>query len=111
MGLFHDCFFGYYIGCNIFLYAMAGYTAGVLSQTLYKDNIATSTLFVAAATLFYNFGFFVLNILLKGYTDFAGYIYMRILPETVYNSIISLPIFYMAKALERKFETGPKREL
>lgn len=111
IGLMQDCFFGYYIGCNIFLYGTIGYTTGVLSQNLYKDNIATAVLFIVIATLFYNFGFFVLNILLKGHTDFIGYIYMRILPEIVYNAIIMAPVFYMTKALISKFEPKPNRIL
>ncbi len=109
MGLLQDCFFGYYIGCNLFLYGIIGYTTGVLSQNLYKDNIATSVLFITAATLFYNLGFFVINILLKGHTDISGYIYMKILPETVYNAIVTLPVFYIAKALNNISETKLNR--
>ncbi len=103
MGLLQDCFFGYYIGCNLFLYGIIGYTAGVLSKDLYKNNVATSVFFTLIATLFYNFGFYVLNILLRGYTDFTAYIYMRILPELVYNSLAAVPVYFIAAFINRKF--------
>ncbi len=103
MGLLQDCFFGYYIGCNLFLYGVIGYTVGVLSRDLYKNNFATPIFFTFIAALFYNLGFFVLNILLKGYTDITGYIFLKILPELVYDPLISIPIYYMTSALNRKF--------
>lgn len=102
-GLLQDCFFGYYIGCNLFLYGVIGYTTGVVSRSLYKNNIATPVFFTFIAGLFYNFGFFLLNILLKGHTVYTGYIYMRILPELIYDSLITVPVYYMTSAIHKKF--------
>lgn len=102
-GLLQDCFFGCYIGCNLFLYGVIGYTVGVLSDSLYRNNFATPVFFTFIAALFYNFGFFVFNILLKGYTDFTGFIYLRILPELVYDSLITVPVYYIVSAVNGKF--------
>ena len=56
-GLLHDCFYGQYIGSNLFLYAIIGYIVGIVCRSLYKDNFLVSVVTSVVATLGYEFFF------------------------------------------------------
>lgn len=102
MGLLQDCYFGQSIGSNLFLYAIIGYTVGCLTDKFNKDNIVAPVFFALLATLFYNLGFYLLNIVLKGNTSFSIYIVLNILPEVVYNVIFAFVIYFILYTLENK---------
>lgn len=93
MGLLYDCFFGHYIGANLFLYGLIAYASGLFYEYIYKDNVAIVLFLVFIGTLFYNFGFFMLNILLYGYTNFLSYVYLKVFPEIIYNIIFCIPLY------------------
>lgn len=95
VGLLHDCFFGHTIGSNLFLYGIIGYISGCLTEQFNKENIAVPMLLVLLATLLYNLGFYLLNIVLKGYTSFSPYIILNILPEVIYNLILGFAIYLL----------------
>lgn len=93
MGLLHDCYFGQVIGINLFLYAIIGYFVGCLTEHFNKDNIIAPVFLTIIATLFYNLGYYMLNIILRGYTTFSSYIILNILPELIYNIILSFIVY------------------
>lgn len=95
MGLLHDCYFGQVIGSNLFLYAIIGYIVGCLTEHFNKDNIVAPVFFTFIATIFYNLGFYMLNIILKGYTTLNLYIILNILPELIYNIIFSFAVYFI----------------
>lgn len=103
MGLLQDCYFGRVIGCNLFLYGVTGYTAGILADNFNKENIAAPVFLTFLATLFYNFGFYLLNIVLKGYTAFNIYIVLNILPEIVYNIILSFIVYFIIYTINANY--------
>ena len=93
IGLFHDCFFGQLIGVNLFLYGIIGYAIGCLTDNFNKENIAAPVLLTFTATFIYDMGFYMLNIILRGYTEFNIYIVLNILPELIYNTIFAFIIY------------------
>ena len=102
MGLLQDCYFGRTIGSNLFLYALIGYLVGYLTDNFNKDNIVAPVFFTLIATLFYNLGFYMLNIILKGYTSFSIYIILNILPELIYNIIFAFIVYLIVYTLNSK---------
>ncbi len=93
MGLMHDSFFGHLIGVNIFLYGAVGYCVGCISLYSNKDNIAVPVILSFIATVLYDIGFYILNIVLKGYTSPNAYILINLLPELVYNTIAAFAVY------------------
>ncbi len=99
MGLLQDCYFSQFIGVNLFLYAILGYSIGCLADNFNKDNIVAPVLLTLLATLLYDLGFYMLNIVLKGYTNLNSYIILNILPELIYNIIFSFIVYYLVYSL------------
>ncbi len=93
LGLMQDSFFGHIIGANIFLYGIIGYSAGCISRYSNKDNIAVPVMLSFASTVIYNIGFYILNIVLRGYTSPNAYILINLLPELVYNTIAAFAVY------------------
>jgi rod shape-determining protein MreD len=81
------------IGINTFIGMLCGYIVGTVTVGLYKENPFVPVTTVFFATLLYDFLFFVLNILLRGYTNFAYFFHNIILREMVYNALVSLLIY------------------
>lgn len=92
-GLLQDCFFGLYVGSNTFIYSVIGYICGNICKGFYKENFFIATGIITGATLIYNFMYYVINILLRGYTDIFYFMKNIIVPEMVYNALISLLIY------------------
>ena len=99
MGLLQDCYFSQFIGVNLFLYAILGYSIGCLADNFNKDNIVAPVLLTLLATLLYDLGFYMLNIVLEGYTNLNSYVILNILPELIYNIIFSFIVYYLVYSL------------
>ncbi|MDO4300186.1 MAG: rod shape-determining protein MreD [Clostridia bacterium] len=110
MGLLQDCYFGQSIGSNLFLYAITGYAVGCISEHFNKDNVVAPVFLTFMATLFYNSGFYMLNIILKGYTTLSIYIVLNILPELIYNIIFAFIIYFIVYTINNSSfgKTGHK---
>lgn len=102
-GLLHDCFYGQYIGSNLFLYAIIGYIVGIVCRSLYKDNFLVSVVTSVVATLGYEFFFFVLNVLLKGATNLSFFIVNKIIPSMIYNGIFSFIVYLLYRVIYNYF--------
>ena len=100
MGLLQDCYFGHLIGSNLFLYGIIGYIAGCLTEHFNKENIVAPMFLILIATLAYNLGFYLLNIILKGYTNLNIYIVLNILPELIYNIICGFILYFIVYTLQ-----------
>lgn len=100
MGLLQDCYFSHFIGGNLFLYGIIGYTAGCLTNHINKENIVAPMFLILVATLAYNLGFYLLNIILTGYTSLNIYIILNILPELVYNIICGFIVYLVIYTLQ-----------
>ncbi len=91
-GLLMDTF-AHFIGINTFIGMITGFLAGLLTKGFYKENPFVPVTAVFISTFFYNFAFYVLNILLEGYTQFGYFFNTIILREMVYNALITLPVY------------------
>ncbi len=106
MGLLHDCYFGQTIGSNLFLYGAIGFIVGCLTDNFNKDNIVAPVIFTFVATLVYNFGVYLFNIILKGYTSFNIYIVWNVLPELIYNTILAFAVYFVLYSINNYSVSG-----
>ncbi len=102
-GLMLDTFCPF-IGTNAFIGAMIGYITGIFTVGLYKENPFVPVITVFFATLVYEFVYYILNILLQGYTDFLFFFNTIILREMVYNALIALPVYGIVYLINSKLE-------
>lgn len=103
-GILCDSFSAAYIGGNLFLYGIIGFLVGVICKEYYKENVITPMIVTAVATLAFGFGNYVINVLLRGFTNVGYYLFIRIIPEIVYNSIFMIVVYIIAFYINGKFE-------
>ncbi len=103
-GFLQDSFFSVYIGSYVFLYTFIGYFCGLLLKSFYRENFILPMGIAAAATFIFNFAYYIINVLLRGYTNVMYFIGRIMLPETVYNALLMLIVYniylYINKYLE-----------
>lgn len=92
-GLLQDCFFSNYIGSYVFLYTFTGYFCGLLLKSFYRENFILPMGIAAAATFVCSFLYYIINILLMGYTDISYFMGKIIMPEVVYNALAMLVVY------------------
>jgi len=104
VGFLADIFFGRVIGVSALLMMFTGYFAGKPFRDFFKENYIAPIILVGAASLAYEFLFYVLNFLLMGRTDFLRYLGQIILPVAVYNLVICVFIYRMIYGVNRMLE-------
>lgn len=103
-GLLQDCFFSTYIGGNLFLYGFTAFMTGVICKDYYKENAITPMFVMMIATLVFEFGNYVLNVLLRGFTNVGYYMFIRIIPEIVCNCFLMIVVYIFVFAINNKLE-------
>ena len=103
-GLFHDCFFSTYIGGNLFLYGFTSFMIGVICKEYYKENAITPMFVMMIATFVFEFGNYVLNVLLRGFTNVGYYMFIRIIPEIVCNCFLMIFVYMLVFAINNRLE-------
>ncbi len=107
IGILQDIFFGQYIGMNALLSMLTGYFCGKFYVDFFTENFLIPLLMTSVSTFVYGFVFYVLNILLFGYTDVLYFLSNIILPETAYTSLFSVFLYKLFYIINEKLE---KRE-
>lgn len=92
-GLLQDIFFGNVIGLNALLYMLIGYACGKPYKIFYKENYLLPLILVFSSTVIYNFSYYILNFFFQGRMDSVYYLRYIIIPETIYNITMCLPIY------------------
>jgi rod shape-determining protein MreD len=92
-GLLQDIMFSKPVGVTVFYYSIMGYIAGVYSEKIFRDNMIVPVVFTAGATVFkYAVIVFFGYVLNTGIPLLYCLRYLA-LPEILYNSILSLPVY------------------
>lgn len=107
-GLVQDLISGRIIGLYALLGLYIGFIMGSVNKRLYRENILISIFFTFIATIFYELVVF-LTVLLSGInTDFIKALTTIILPEAIYNGVMSIPIFILSIRLNYRLEDMEK---
>ena len=109
-GLLADIFFGRVIGVSALLMMLTGYLAGKPFRDFFKENYIYPIILVGAASLAYEFMFYVMNFLLMGRVNFFRYLGMIILPVTVYNLLICVFIYRIIFGVNRRLEAREEKK-
>lgn len=107
-GLLHDIFFGNFIGLNALLYMLIGFFSGKPFKEFYVENYILPIILVGFSTLFFNFSYYVFNFLFRARLDFFYYLVTIILPATLYNITITLPIYIVTYLINSHLEKREK---
>lgn len=104
IGLLVDILFGNVVGLNALFYMLIGFLAGKPFKEFYLENYVLPFLLVGIFTILYNFFYYIINFLFRARLDLASYFLRIILPETIINIIITVPIYCILFLVNYKIE-------
>jgi rod shape-determining protein MreD len=112
MDIFSGGIFGVYMLAGLY----AGYLNGSVNQRLYRENYLVIIFFTFITTIFFETLVYFMNIFLfnigirvQMQTDFLFALINVILPETIYNVIISIPFYALFTKLNRWLDIERKK--
>lgn len=108
-GLFHDSFFAQYIGGNLFLYAIIGYITGIVCKDYFKGNVISPIIVTLFSTIAFGIGNFILNVMLHGFINIGYYLFIRVLPEVIYNCLFSFILFMIISFVRDRMGTKRRK--
>jgi len=103
-GLCHDVISGKMIGVFALLGLYIGLLIGSVNKRLYRENVLIAVFF----TFVYEYVFYFFNLFLRGKGDLIFPLKNVILPEAVYNSVLSILIFIIMIKLHYTFEEASR---
>jgi len=103
-GLLQDIIFGPVIGLNALLYMLIGYFSGKPFKKFYAEIFLIPIFLVGSSTLFFNIVYYILNFLFRARLDILYYFGTIILPETLYNVTVSLPVYFFIYVVNKYLE-------
>jgi len=108
-GLFLGALFGIFNGIfsinpfwvSVILYPAIGAVVGYLSKWFYKESPVVFILMVLCSLFFaYSVGYVLKPAYAQAYIGFPGYFFRLLLPNAVYNMVISIFLFYFLRELK-----------
>ncbi|MFZ5990084.1 MAG: rod shape-determining protein MreD [Bacillota bacterium] len=107
-GLVQDMASGKVIGFYALLGLYLGLGIGSLNKRLYKENVLVVVFFSFISTIVYEYVVYLLNSFVKGGIDYLFPLRYVILPEAVYNSVVSIFIFIIVIKINHRSEESGK---
>ena len=107
-GLMQDSVSGTLIGFYALLGLYLGFGIGSINKKLYRENILIAIFLTFVSTVVYEYLAYVLSTFLKAPLGFIYPMTKVILPEAIYNSVISIFIFIVFIKLHMRFEKFDK---
>lgn len=101
-GITEDIFFGDAFGINSIAIMITAYFIGFFEDKIYKDNIFVPGIFTFVGTLIKEMIVFLFMYLTRASMDISVVLMNIIIPEAIYNSVLSAILFrYVAKLCDR----------
>ena len=110
-GLLQDMLFGTMLGFYALLGMYLGLIVGMVNKRLYRENLLIIVFFTFVSTIIYEtcvFIFTSLNIVISGQVSLLFPFGKVILPEAIYNSLISVFVYIFVIKLNFKFEEADR---
>ncbi|MEA4816604.1 MAG: rod shape-determining protein MreD [Lachnospiraceae bacterium] len=89
-GLLQDIFFGNALFFYALLGMLTGYFCGGINKSFYRENFILPLVLCAAATFLYNMAIYLTSLIMMGNINLLYCFLNKILPETVYTSVLSI---------------------
>jgi len=104
-GLGMDILIGRALGWYGLCFFLVNFVIGRINSKLYRENPLIPSFFVFVSTLTIETLYYLITYFLKGYEDFVFILTKIILPECLYNAILSIPVFlfvsYLYKIIDK----------
>lgn len=107
-GMILDMSFGKFLGFYTLLGLYLGLAVGSVNRRLYRDNFFVVVFFTFIATIFYEAAVYILSTFMTGNIELLLPFTVKILPEAVYNSFVSIIVFAVVIKINNKFEETGK---
>jgi len=103
-GFAMDILIGRTLGWYAMCLFLVCFSIGLINPKLYKENPLIPIFFVFLSSITVETLYYVINFFLRGYQDFAFMLTRIILPESIYNSAISLLIYPIILIVYRRLD-------
>lgn len=107
-GMFIDMASGKILGFYALLGLYLGLAVGTLNKRLYRDNFLVILFFTFVSTILYESTVHILSTFMTGNIDIVRTLPTKILPEAIYNSMVSFFIFAIVKRMNNRIEDTNK---
>lgn len=103
-GLIMDMLFGRILGFFALLGMYLGLIIGSVNKRLYRENFLVVIFFTFVSTIAYEGAVYSLNAFMRGDVELLYPFTRIILPEAIYNSVVSILVYAIVIRMNKKFE-------
>jgi rod shape-determining protein MreD len=103
-GLLIDIFFGRVIGLFAFFYAITGFLCGKPFKDFIRENYLLPLILIITSSLLLEAASFGALFAVRGNTEFMLYLRTRIIPLTVYNVVLGVPVYIFIYQINKLVE-------
>ncbi len=107
-GLLTDIFFSSIVGFNALIYLWVGYFSGNFYRIFYDDDIKTPLFLISVSDLVFGIAQYVFLFLMRGRIHFFFYLGRIILPEVLYTLILTIVVYRILYAINRRLTLTDK---
>lgn len=107
-GFAHDIFFSDIIGVNALIYMLLGYSIGFAHEKVYRDSLIVPVIITFISTIALGILTFIYTFFARFQIEFNVIFINKLFPEAVYNSILSIFIYYWILKLHKLKFMGKK---
>jgi rod shape-determining protein MreD len=104
LGLLQDAVSGKILGFYSLLGLYLGLLVGSVNRRLYRENFLVIIFFTFVSSVAYESTVYFLTRVIKGKIDYIHAFSAVILPEAIYNSVVSVFIYILVVKMSHKFE-------
>lgn len=108
LGIIEGIFLSGFLGLNALLYFLIGYFFGKFFKDLYTIYVIPVLFLVFIGTIFFESGIYITSFLFRARTNFSFYFINLMLPEAIYNVILTTPIYYILYFINTHIEKREK---
>lgn len=101
-GLLTDIFFNRVIGFNALIYLFVGYFSGYFYRIFYDDDIKTPLFLISVSDFVYGIIQYGFMFLMRGRIHFFYYLGRVILPEVFYTLILTIFVYQILYAINKR---------
>ena len=100
-GLMLDFQIGKVLGLNAVLMMLLGYVTALFCEKVIRKNTALIIMVIVLVTsVFYELIYYVASFM--GNLDFSSVFFRTLIPECIYNFVMTIPVYLIIKKLSRK---------
>ena len=104
LGFGLDILIGHALGWYAILLFLACFGIGMVNPKLYKENFIIPVFFVFFSTAAVELMYCFIHYFLKGYQDMVFVLMALILPESLYNAVLAIPVYPLIVRIHKRLD-------